>query len=93
MSPGTPYNLDRVLSGSTFDLVHVQTPFAAHYASLRFARQRGLPCLAPYHTHFEEYLFHYVPVLPRAWPETFIVTSQAPAMLDPLWRRTQREWI
>ena len=67
MSPGTLYHLDRVLAGAAFDLVHVQTPFAAHYASLRFARQHGLPCLATYHTHFEEYLFHYVPVLPRAW--------------------------
>ncbi len=48
------------------DLVHIQTPFAAHYAGLRFARQRGLPCVATYHTFFEEYLFHYVPFAPRA---------------------------
>jgi len=46
MSPSTLYHLDRALAGTTFDLVHVQTPFAAHYASLRLARQRGLPCLA-----------------------------------------------
>ncbi len=47
------------------DLVHVQTPFAAHYAGLRLARKRGIPCVATYHTHFEEYLFHYVRFLPR----------------------------
>ena len=70
MSPGMLYHLDRLLSGAAFDLVHVQTPFAAHYASLRFARQRGLPCLATYHTHFEEYFFHYIPLLPRAWLKT-----------------------
>lgn len=48
-----------------FDLVHVQTPFAAHYAGVAFARQHGIPCLATWHTHFEEYLPHYLPFLPR----------------------------
>ena len=48
------------------DLVHVQTPFAAHYAGLRLARRLGIPCLATYHTHFEEYLFHYIRFLPKA---------------------------
>jgi glycosyltransferase involved in cell wall biosynthesis len=37
-----------------FDLVHIHTPFIAHYAGV-----------ATYHTFFEEYLHHYVPVLPR----------------------------
>ena len=49
-----------------FDLVHVQTPFVAHYAGLRLARRLGVPCLETYHTFFEEYLFHYLPVLPKA---------------------------
>ena len=48
-----------------FDLVHVQTPFAAHYAGLRHARKHGLPCIATYHTHFEEYLYNYVPAVPK----------------------------
>ena len=48
------------------DLVHVQTPFAAHYAGLRHARTHRLPCVATYHTHFEDYLHNYVPVLPKA---------------------------
>jgi 1,2-diacylglycerol 3-alpha-glucosyltransferase len=47
------------------DVVHIHTPFVAHYAGTRFARQAGLPCIATYHTFFEEYLHHYVPVLPR----------------------------
>jgi 1,2-diacylglycerol 3-alpha-glucosyltransferase len=54
------------LPAGAFDLVHVQTPFVAHYAGTRFARRRELPCLATYHTFFEEYLHHYVPLLPRA---------------------------
>jgi 1,2-diacylglycerol 3-alpha-glucosyltransferase len=47
------------------DLVHIHTPFIAHYAALRFARAHGLPLVATYHTFFEDYLHHYVPVLPR----------------------------
>jgi len=58
--------LDRRLAGADFDLVHVQTPFAAHYAGMRFARKRRIPCVATYHTHFEEYLFHYIRFLPRS---------------------------
>ncbi|MGH8287260.1 MAG: glycosyltransferase, partial [Steroidobacteraceae bacterium] len=53
------------LPPKAFDVVHVQTPFIAHYAAARFARRRGLPCVATYHTFFEEYLHHYVPALPR----------------------------
>ncbi|MDP1611225.1 MAG: glycosyltransferase [Sulfuritalea sp.] len=61
--------LDRRLASADsceVDLVHVQTPFAAHYAGLRLARARKIPCLATYHTHFEEYLFHYIRMLPKA---------------------------
>ena len=53
------------LPGSEFDLVHIHTPFVAHYAGVRFARRANLACLATYHTFFEEYLHHYLPVLPR----------------------------
>lgn len=47
-----------------FDLVHVQTPFAAHYAGVRIARRMRCPVVATYHTYFEEYLHHYIPFLP-----------------------------
>ena len=49
------------------DLVHVQTPFVAHYAGVRAARRSGVPVLATYHTLFEEYLAHYVPLVPSSW--------------------------
>lgn len=49
------------------DLVHVQTPFVAHYAGLKAARKLGLPVLASYHTLFEEYLQHYAAFLPAGW--------------------------
>jgi len=54
------------LSDGRFSLVHVHTPFLAHYAGLEFARQAGIPVIETYHTHFAEYLHHYVPFLPRA---------------------------
>lgn len=46
------------------DLVHVQTPFVAHYAGIAAARALGKPVLLTYHTFFEEYLHHYAPMLP-----------------------------
>lgn len=49
------------------DLIHIQTPFVAHYAGLHAARKLGKPVLATYHTFFEEYLFHYAPFLPPSW--------------------------
>ncbi len=54
-----------LLEQQHFDLVHVHTPFVAHYAGVRFARRRRIPVIATYHTFFEEYLHHYVPLLPR----------------------------
>lgn len=52
-------------AGDDIDLVHVQTPFAAHYAGTRLARRLGVPVVTTYHTHFEEYIQHYLPLLPR----------------------------
>jgi 1,2-diacylglycerol 3-alpha-glucosyltransferase len=60
--------LTRALDGiprGQVDVVHIHTPFVAHYAASRFAREANIPCVATYHTFFEEYLHHYVPVLPR----------------------------
>ena len=62
-------SLMRTLAAMTherFDLVHIQTPFIAHYAGVRHARTLRVPCITTYHTFFEEYLHHYAPLLPRA---------------------------
>ena len=53
------------LRKSGFDLVHIQTPFLAHYHGVSIARQLGVPVIETYHTYFEEYLHHYVPLIPR----------------------------
>jgi glycosyltransferase involved in cell wall biosynthesis len=49
------------------DLIHIQTPFVAHYAGVTLSRRLNIPRIETYHTFFEEYLFHYVPMLPRPW--------------------------
>lgn len=54
------------LGKTGFDLIHIHTPFAAHYAGIKLAKQIKIPVVETYHTFFEEYLHHYVPVLPRA---------------------------
>ncbi len=72
MKRGHLRRLPQRLHGRHFDLVHVQTPFVAHYAGLRLAAQRGIPCLTTYHTHFEEYFHHYLPLLPP--PLTRLIT-------------------
>lgn len=48
------------------DVVHIHTPFFAHYAGFRAARRLGVPVLATCHTYFEDYLHHYLPLLPHA---------------------------
>lgn len=48
------------------DLVHIHTPFLAHYLGVRLARRLKVPRVESYHTFFEEYLHHYLPFLPDA---------------------------
>lgn len=55
------------LARRDYDLVHIQTPFVAHYSGIRIARELGVPVVETYHTHFEEYLYHYLPWLPARW--------------------------
>ncbi len=48
-----------------FDVIHVHTPFVAHYLGLWLSRRLGIPVVESYHTYFEEYLDLYLPWLPR----------------------------
>ena len=54
------------LRAEEVDLIHIQTPFIAHYLGRRLARRLGAPLVETYHTYFEHYLHHYVPALPAA---------------------------
>lgn len=48
-----------------FDLIHIQTPFVAHYLGVWLSERLRIPRVESYHTFFEEYLYHYLPVVPR----------------------------
>lgn len=48
-----------------YDIIHIQTPFVAHYLGVKLSGLLGIPCIETYHTFFEEYLYHYIPVLPK----------------------------
>ncbi|MCG8427539.1 MAG: glycosyltransferase [Chromatiales bacterium] len=50
-----------------FDLLHIQTPFVAHYAGVQLAKALNIPTFESYHTFFEEYLDKYIPLIPRSW--------------------------
>lgn len=51
-------------AASGADLVHIHTPFSAHFAGVAAARRWDIPVVATYHTLFEEYLQHYARFLP-----------------------------
>lgn len=53
------------LKRKKFDLVHIHTPFIAHFAGLKIAKQLGVPVIETYHTFFEDYLHHYLPWIPK----------------------------
>jgi glycosyltransferase involved in cell wall biosynthesis len=57
----------RGLAGEGVDIVHIHTPFLAHYAGVRVARDLGVPVVETYHTLFEEYFHHYLSFVPRPW--------------------------
>lgn len=57
--------LEQSLAERRFDLLHIQTPFIAHHVGVTLARRLGIPAVETYHTYFEEYLYHYIPFLPK----------------------------
>lgn len=54
----------RAAAAARPDVIHVHTPFLAHFAGLRLGRELGVPVVETCHTHFEEYFQHYLPMLP-----------------------------
>lgn len=67
MKRGAIRGLLPCLRSQQYDLLHIQTPFAAHYAGLELARTLQLKTVTTYHTFFEEYLHHYARVVPANW--------------------------
>jgi 1,2-diacylglycerol 3-alpha-glucosyltransferase len=53
------------LKRSNYDLIHIHTPFIAHYLGIKLSKHLNIPCVETYHTFFEDYLHHYLPWLPK----------------------------
>ena len=66
MSLGEVKSLAKKLATEKIDLIHIQTPFVAHYAGKYLSQALNIPCIETYHTFFEEYFYNYIPFLPRA---------------------------
>lgn len=49
------------------DLIHIQTPFVAHYEGVHIAKELQIPSISSYHTFFEEYFYNYIKWLPKRW--------------------------
>ncbi|MGD2119177.1 MAG: glycosyltransferase [Chromatiales bacterium] len=56
-----------MLKQRNFDIVHIHTPFLAHYAGVEIAEQLGVAVVTSYHTFFEAYFEKYLPWVPAAW--------------------------
>lgn len=59
--------IDRLaeLRHEQYDLIHIHTPFVAHYLGLKLAHLLNVPVVETYHTFFEDYLHHYLPIIPK----------------------------
>lgn len=65
MKYGEILKLVTSLKSQQFDLIHIHTPFIAHYAGLKLGQLLQIPVVETYHTFFEDYLHHYLPWIPR----------------------------
>ena len=66
MKYGEAVKLLPALEQEKYDIIHVHTPFVAHYLGLKLAAQLNIPCIETYHTFFEDYLHHYLPWMPKS---------------------------
>jgi len=64
MSARAVRRLEARFKEDEYDIVHIHTPFVAHYTGVRLARRLGIPVVETYHTFFEEYFHHYAAFLP-----------------------------
>lgn len=67
MSLTAARRLAPLLRGRPIDIVHIQTPFVAHYAGVYLGRRLGVGVVVTYHTFFEAYFEKYLPYVPATW--------------------------
>jgi len=54
-----PINIRKALREFRPTLIHVATPFNIGFFGNHYARKHGIPLVASYHTHFDQYLSYY----------------------------------
>ncbi len=59
------HDLLEILQPCRIDIIHVQTPFVAHRFGVKLSAILNIPCVETYHTFFEEYFHHYIPLIPK----------------------------
>ena len=86
MKFGEVLRLLPALKSKKFDLVHIHTPFIAHFAGLKIAKKLGVPVLETYHTFFEDYLHHYLPWIPTGMAKNLarIISKKQCNQLDAI---------
>ena len=52
MKFGSAMALLPYLAKQGYDMIHVHTPFVAHYLGLKLSEKLGIPCVETYHTFF-----------------------------------------
>ncbi|MGY1488471.1 glycosyltransferase [Methylobacillus pratensis] len=63
------------LRDENYDVVHIHTPFVAHYLGIKLARLLDIPCLETYHTFFEDYMHHYLPWIPQSMARKIAIST------------------
>jgi glycosyltransferase involved in cell wall biosynthesis len=54
-----PYHIQKRVSDFSPDLVHIATPLTMGLYGIHAAKRLGIPLVASYHTHFDQYLKYY----------------------------------
>ena len=66
MTPLGALRIARYLASRPHDVIHIETPFMAQFWGRQLARKWQVPAILSYHTHFEAYVGHYYPWIPKA---------------------------
>jgi len=67
MSLHLPRVLLAQLDARCYHVIHIHTPFVAQILGQRLSQRLNCPMVVTHHTHFEEYLSHYLPWFPESW--------------------------
>lgn len=74
MRYGKALELLPFLKNAGYDIIHINTPFVAHYLGLKLSKLLDIPCVETYHTFFEDYLHHYLPWIP-VWAARYMART------------------